>query len=47
MADFYKFASESPWLTFFLFLIVGETIARAAIGLGQFRFVEKKESKRD
>lgn len=28
MSDFFKFASENPWLTFFLFCIVGETIVR-------------------
>jgi uncharacterized membrane protein SirB2 len=26
MENFYKFASESPWLTFFLFLIVAHCI---------------------
>jgi len=33
--DFFAFASNSPWLTFFLFLIVGNTlvgIARAITG---------------
>jgi hypothetical protein len=28
MTDFYKFASENPWLTFFLFLIIGEVLIK-------------------
>ena len=28
--DFYTFASTNPWLTFFLFLIVGEVIIKVA-----------------
>jgi hypothetical protein len=26
--DFYTFASNSPWLTFFLFLIIGDIIIK-------------------
>jgi hypothetical protein len=29
MSDFFKFAGEHPWLTFFLFLIVAEFIIEA------------------
>jgi hypothetical protein len=28
MDSFYKFASESPWLTFFIALLVGQVIIR-------------------
>lgn len=28
MSDFYKFAGEHPWLTFILFVVVCECIAR-------------------
>lgn len=30
MNDFYQFASNSPFLTFFLFMIIGETIIKTA-----------------
>jgi len=33
MENFYKFASEHPWLTFFLFVIVGETLVGLAEAL--------------
>lgn len=36
MTEFFNFAGDHPWLTFFLFLIVGNTlvgIARAIRGL--------------
>jgi hypothetical protein len=26
LTNFYQFASNNPWLTFFLFLVVGSTI---------------------
>jgi len=29
MESFYKFASENPWLTFFLFLILAECIVES------------------
>ena len=28
MNDFYKFASENPWLTFFIFVTVTEMVVR-------------------
>lgn len=34
MTEFFKFASENPWLTFFLFAIVAEMIYRTAYALG-------------
>lgn len=30
MKDFYEFASESPFLTFFLFIIAGQTLVGIA-----------------
>lgn len=46
MSAFYKFASENPWLTFFLFLIIGSTIYETVKLIVQRKpSVEKKSKK--
>jgi len=42
MDSFYKFASDSPILTFFLFLIVGEVIIKVARAIAG-RIYDKKD----
>lgn len=37
--NFYEFASGNPWLTFFLFFIVGEVIIKIV-----YAFTKKKEN---
>lgn len=44
MDSFYKFASESPWLTFFLFLLVGQTLIYC-IEAAVKPFSKKRETK--
>lgn len=47
MDSFYKFASENPWLTFFLFLIVGNTIYYSVEAIMKnLRPREEKKSKK-
>lgn len=46
MSAFYKFASESPWLTFFLFLIIGSTIYETAKLFVNRKPTSEKKSKK-
>jgi len=44
MDSFYKFASENPWLTFFLFLLIGQTLIHS-VEAAVKPFSKKRETK--